>query len=211
MKTYICSLVVTILVSSACDNGKGPTSPDSPSPAVYTLSGMVTETTPSGSAPLEGALVRDDGGQETLTGDDGLYTFAYTRASATIVRTVTVSKDGYTTIHSSVRMSADTRRDLQMSRIVTYTLSGVVFESTASGRVPIEGVQVYCDGCGHDFQRTDANGQYLFERATNGAMPLLVDLPGYALAGNQPVGSNEGSVVATVEGDTRFDIELVRR
>src|SRR5688572_15708742 len=50
--------------------------------------------------------------------------------------------------------------------VVTYILSGVVFELTAVGRTPIPGVSVYCDSCGdplgHTFADTDANGGYSF-------------------------------------------------
>ena len=211
MKTYICSLVVTILVSSACDRATtSPTSPAPPppspasSPAVFTVSGTVTEMTPSGPAPLKGALVQDHSGQATLTDDGGSYTLALVAGN----HFVTTSKAGYTPLGTGVVLSADVRLDLQLRRVPT--LSGVVFEVTASGRVPVEGVQVYCDACFHDFQSTDANGQYLFESASNGALALLVDKPGYVLAGSQP-GPRSDLIIATVEGNTRFDIELVRR
>jgi hypothetical protein len=170
--------------------------------------------TPSGPAPLEGAVVQFVGFPVAATTDgDGSYTLSL---STTGSRTMGASKSGYITTYTSV-VPGDTRRDFQLSRNNLHTLSGQVFEMTATGRVPIEGVQVYCDGCGspdghgHTFERTDANGQYRFEWTPDGAMPLWVDKAGYALAGNQPVGSMPGLIVPTVNGDTRFDIELVRR
>ena len=215
MKTHICSLIVTILVSSACDNGKGlpfPTSPDPTptSPTVYTLSGVITETTPSGPTPVEGVLVQDDFGHQTLTDAGGSYTLALAGQGNHFV---TTTKDGYAPTYRVVALSADRRLDFQLSRYVT--LSGVVFEMTGTGRVPIEGVELYCDGCGdplgHTFAYTDADGHYRFDWTLNGATPLFVGKDGYALAGNQPLGSMSGSIVAPVAGDTRFDIELVRR
>jgi hypothetical protein len=218
MKTYICLLAVTIAASSACDDGARLTIPTSPvptpsSPTLYTLSGMVTEMTPSGPAPLEGAVVQFVGSPIAMTtGGDGSYTLSLSSTSRSPA--MGASKPGYTSTYTNV-VPGDTRRDFLLSRIAANnTLSGQVFETTATGRVPIEGVQVYCDGCGspvgHTFERTDANGQYRFEWTPNGAMPLLVDKAGYALA-NQPVGSMPGLIVPTVNGDTRFDIELVRR
>jgi len=97
--------------------------------------------------------------------------------------------------------------------VVTYTLSGTIFEVTPTGRVPIQGVGVYCDGCGgpegHTQTYTDADGLYSFEWSRNGATPLLVGKAGYDVVGQ--VLNAYGAIVATVNGDTRFDIELARR
>jgi hypothetical protein len=98
----------------------------------------------------------------------------------------------------------------------TYTLTGIVFEVTATGRVPVDGVEVYCDSCGsptgHTFASTDAQGSYSFGWAHNGVHPLLVRKAGYDVkdpAGTFPDGT--GVRNAIVNGDTRFDIELLRR
>jgi hypothetical protein len=96
---------------------------------------------------------------------------------------------------------------------VTYTLFGTIFEVTPTGRVPIEGVEVYCDGCGsptgHTSVYTDAEGLYSLEWSQNGATRLLVGKAGYQLVGQVP--NPNGEITATVNGDTRFDIELVPR
>jgi hypothetical protein len=96
-----------------------------------------------------------------------------------------------------------------------YILSGVVFEVTNIGRMPVEGVSVYCDSCGdplgHTWADTDANGFYSFSWTANGQMPLIVKKEGYQLAGGLPTGPVKIGIVATVNGNTRFDIELVRR
>jgi hypothetical protein len=98
----------------------------------------------------------------------------------------------------------------------TYTLSGVVSELVAAERVPVEGVRLYCDSCGspdgHTFTSTDANGLYSFSWARNGVHPLLVSKDGYDVI--DPMGRlADGTAVknATVNGDTRFDIQMVRR
>jgi hypothetical protein len=96
----------------------------------------------------------------------------------------------------------------------TYSLSGVVFEANAAARVPIEGVEVYCDSCGspdgHTFVYTDANGFYRLEWAANGVHPLFVTKESYRHPNGAPL-DDHGRIRATVNGDTRFDVELVRR
>lgn len=209
-----------LLLSAGCDSGSGVSSPTSPSPTspsppgvTYTLSGTVTEVTPSGPAAVEGAEVLDDSsGHKTTTSASGFYSLAGLPATS---RSVSASKAGYTTTRNSVVLSGDTRLDLQISRNVTYVLSGLVFEVTATGRLPIEGVSLYCDSCGdpfgHTYAYSDASGLYRFAWTANGATPLIVEKNGYTLAGNLPTGPVKGWIVVSVNGDTRFDIELVRR
>jgi hypothetical protein len=98
----------------------------------------------------------------------------------------------------------------------TYTLSGVVSELTPAGTMPAAGVQLYCDSCGspdgHTFTSSDDNGFYSFSWARNGVHSLLVWKDGYVVIG--PTGMlSDGTAVqnATVDGDTRFDIQIVRR
>jgi hypothetical protein len=90
-----------------------------------------------------------------------------------------------------------------------------VFEATASGPIPIEGVQVYCDSCGpfgHTFLSTDANGFYIFPAVFNGDNPIIVRKDGYGDPPGLPPGPvSPGWRYVTVKGDTRFDVELIRR
>ena len=107
------------------------------------------------------------------------------------------------------------------------SLSGVVYELTTTGRTPIAGTVVYCELCGtetHTFAYADDNGFYHFtgDLASGGGVwlapkvptPLAVgfynkdyeDPPGLPRVGNGP-----GWRAVLIEGDTRFDIELVRR
>lgn len=102
------------------------------------------------------------------------------------------------------------------------TISGQVFEMTATGRMPIAGVGVYCELCGqstHSWSFTDANGLYSFTGVWNaGVVPTslgleklgYVDPPGLpSVTAPNPVGAGWREVM--VNGDTRFDMELVRR
>jgi hypothetical protein len=98
--------------------------------------------------------------------------------------------------------------------VTYYVLSGVVFEMTDAGRVPIEGAEIYCDTCGspvgHTSVNTDANGFYRLAFTPNGLHPLFVTKDGYDLPVST-VRDRFGRVGATVNGDTEFDVQLVRR
>ena len=114
----------------------------------------------------------------------------------------------------------------RFSTLTGVTLYGVVFEVTPTGNAPIEGVAVYCEPCGeatHTFAYTDANGYYSFsgDLSSGGGVWLSAGHPtrlnvtktGYELmdpdgtTGNPPWTWKN----VTINGDTRFDIELVRR
>jgi hypothetical protein len=104
-----------------------------------------------------------------------------------------------------------------------YSLSGVVFEVTSAGNTPVEGVDVYCDSCGppigHSSRLTGADGVYSFDGeggVTAGGIPLFLHKRGYILP-NQPDQSGPngdswmGSVSVRVSGDTRFNIQIIRK
>jgi hypothetical protein len=97
------------------------------------------------------------------------------------------------------------------------SLSGTVYESTATGPMPIAGALVYCELCGketHTWAAADANGMYNFsgDPANGGGIwlkagqrtPVLVQAEGY----RDPSGSPR---YVLIDADTRFDLELVRR
>lgn len=97
------------------------------------------------------------------------------------------------------------------------SLSGLVYESTPAGRLPIAGALVYCELCGeitHTWATADANGFYKFsgDLTTGGGVwlaagigtPVFVRADGY----QDPPGLGARSVL--INGDTRFDMEMVR-
>ena len=109
--------------------------------------------------------------------------------------------------------------------VVDVTVSGVVFEVTATGRVPIEGVNV-ANGEG-SFAVTDAKGSFSFSPVwvcpcaaqpwvPPGTTFLWIWKAGYDDPPGQPV-SVFGAVVGanardvTINGDTTVEIQLVRR
>ena len=214
----VAALTIVVAALTACDGGRSFT-PASPSPtavtvpsATYTLSGVVSVRTPAGLDAVEGVQIREEtSGCQATTDRNGFYELSgLLRPSSA----VTATKIGYTTVRKTVTVSTDTRVDFEVSSLETQVLFGVVFELAATGQMPIAGVSVYCDSCGspfgHTFAETDAAGAYSFSWANNGAIPLIVRKDDYRLAAD-PVGSANGRIVATVEGNTRFDIELVRQ
>lgn len=107
------------------------------------------------------------------------------------------------------------------------SLSGVVYELTPTGRRPIAAAVVYCELCGeetHTFATGNEDGFYHFsgDLAKGGGVwvvpgvptPIAVgyynkdyeDPPGLPAMGHGP-----GWREVLIDGDTRFDIELVRR
>ena len=100
------------------------------------------------------------------------------------------------------------------------SLSGTVYESTATGPMPIAGALVYCELCGketHTWAAADANGIYNFsgDLANGGGIwlvagrriPVLVQAEGY----RDPNGSPNFPRYVVIDGDTRSDFELVPR
>lgn len=99
------------------------------------------------------------------------------------------------------------------------SLSGVVSESTPNGQVPIPGAVVYCERCGeitHTWATADDKGFYRFpgELATGGGVWLAtgqltqIIVRGVNFDQQTWVGQTLG---VQIVGDTRFDVELVRR
>ena len=208
---------LTVLLS-ACD-GLTPVSPTrppegaiTPSSVTYTLSGVVTEMTPIGPAPIEGAKVVDASGRSAATDGDGAYRIAGLPASS---RTISVTRKGYLTGTTTITMTGDTELDIRLERIESYVLSGVVFEITDAGRVPLEGVELYCDSCGspdgHTYVYTSADGFYSLEWTANGVHPLFVTKAGYEIFDPNGMRDAIGRISATVRGNTTLDVQLVRR
>jgi hypothetical protein len=143
--------------------------------------------------------------------------------------TVTMWKSRYLSDTRTVAISGDTRLDIQLSRRPTFTLSGVVSEMTATGLVPVEGVliddwscefvvpgnrlPVPTDDCYYGLSQsttTDKNGRYSVSGVYASRNFVCATKEGYQ--GNMPQSECGGySDSVTVDGDTRFDIQLVRR
>lgn len=212
----LCALLSLVVPLAACSDGATyPTSPTpaAPAPPTYTLSGTVSEMTSAGPVPIERVQVIDlSTNRTTISNSDGFYSIGQLPATN---RSIQLIKDGYVTATRSVTISGDTRLDIELDQVPNYTLSGTVYEMTAAGPVPVEGVTIYCDSCGspvgHTFVNTNADGFYSLAWAMAGIHPLYVTKPGYAIV--DPSGmlrDSFGRIRALVRGDTRFDIEIGR-
>ena len=206
-----------VMAHAGCGSSATPTSPTASvaaAIAVYEIAGGVSVRTSTGLEPVAGVEVRELSLSLRATTDtDGRYRLLGVQPG---LRFLEVSKWGYETESTQVTVAADTELDIVVVPSPTYTLSGIVFEMTAAGPVPVEGVWVYCDSCGspegHTEAYSDMKGAYSFSWSANGQHRLLVRKAGFGLA--SPGGNLPGYaeiITATVKGDTRFDIELVRR
>ena len=100
-----------------------------------------------------------------------------------------------------------------------YSLSGVVSEMTSEGLVPLAGVEIYCDACGefgHTRVTTDGNGAYDFGRDgiwsdAGDVIAILITKDGYNVSGGSQGPSGSPTRYVKINGDTRFDFQMVRR
>jgi hypothetical protein len=105
---------------------------------------------------------------------------------------------------------------------LTFALFGVVSEVTANGIVPVEGVMMQamsCDpstrgGCGGNglilSGTTNVQGAYIVDGVYPGAAVVWVGKTGFHLPEGVKA-DGEGAQTVMVNGDTRFDVRLVRR
>jgi hypothetical protein len=192
-----------LLVVAACGDPKN-SSPIVPVPAptpvaapTYTLSGVISEATPGGIAPLAGVQVW--AGREHVTTDGNGY---YSISGVTGSSGLSVIKGGYKQIRKNLTLSGDTRLDLQLELLDIYAFSGVVSEETATGLVPVEGAVVVVSS---DISvTTDENGFF--------------DIGGLSESDNYDYfvsvtkdGYRPYTKTLTVDEDTRLDVRLVRR
>jgi hypothetical protein len=225
-------VVVTLAVTmTACGDRHDSLHPISPSVApsnpTFTVSGTVVG---QGSAPVEGVEVQVAGRQGTTDGN-GNYTLLEVPRS---YGGALALKAGYAAAREILSVTGDTRFDVQLGpRVAIYTLSGVVSEVTPTGLTPLEGARVdeysceevlpappFFPGKGCPvliFQTviTDKQGRYSFSGLYSGKENSIgVSKEGF----EDPFGSSDGpegpgadSQAVTIDGDTRLDVQLVRR
>lgn len=187
--------------------GDTPTAPGAPRPT-NSVSGTVTESTGSGPIPVEGAVVTHGAtGRSTVTDQSGAYSITDVPGS---MATITATKDGFETAFRFVSIIGEVRLDLQLTRSreppPPPMLSGVVYEKTTAGQVPIAGVRVG-DSDSQLVSVTDVNGRYRLDfqgvdlGLRDGFVHLYADKDGF----------HSDARWVVVDGDTRLDIELIRR
>ena len=200
--TGIVVLVLAQAVTGCGGSGSSP-APSAPSPVsqpvppTYALSGAIFAATPTGLAPVQGVRVEASSFRVATTDTNGFYSMSGLYAGSSSVR---VSKEGYETDTRTVTISADTRLDIQIVRRRTYILSGVVSEVTPNGLAAVEGVQVEEYNL-HQFATTDTNGFYSMSGVYAGSSGVGFDKEGF----------QSKRTTVTINGDSRLDVQLVRR
>jgi len=99
-----------------------------------------------------------------------------------------------------------------------FALSGIVSEMTANGVAPVEGVTIAVASCVVPLREcafdkrvtTDAQGSYIVDGMYPGPAGVWLDGTGFRLPDGVMV-DGEGVLTVMIVGDTRFDIQLVRR
>ena len=96
-----------------------------------------------------------------------------------------------------------------------YVLSGLIFELTSAGPVPIAGANVevsVCPQSGHDYvlTTTDDVGMYRAAGMCSGTTYLWSGKDGYRMNRKNAPPCDHDCVTVDIRGDTRFDVELVR-
>jgi len=211
MKRLSVAVSLTIL-TWACDVGSRTPSPTSPSAppapaaprATYTLSGIVSEVTSTGyHRPVEGARVEEINLHLPVwvwTDKNGFYSIPG-RHAGTLSLSVTL--EGYEAGKRDVAINGDTQLDIQLVPRATFTLSGVVFEVTPTGlQVTVEGVWV-TESYFHAGVWTDRNGFYSFRGPFGTGLNDSI--------GVSKEGYESGWRDVTINGDTRLDVQIVRR
>ena len=225
------SVLALAVTTVACGESNALLNPIAPSVApanpTFTVSGTVFEQV---GVPVEGVRVQVAGRQGTTDGNGNYTLLEVPRLSGGALAV----KAGYAAAREILTVSGDTRFDVQLGpRVATYTLSGVVSEVTPTGPRPLEGVDVHEYSCEEVvpappffpgsacpvliFQtaRTDKQGRFSF----SGLYPGKENSIGVSTDGfNEPFGISDGPEgsgandhAVTIDGDTRFDIQLVRR
>ncbi len=145
---------------------------------------MVTVATEKGPVIVSEARVEESRTRRTTTTDrNGFYSISGLQATNNVV---TVSKAGYVSGTRPVTINSDTRLDIEVTPRsggdIHADWRGVRNDREGIGTL-IQGVQLYCDGCGselgHTFMYTDSNGLYSFSWLYPGYQTLLVSKEGY--------------------------------
>jgi len=229
---------ITVAGDTRADIQLAPCS-DSDAACFLTLSGFfstggtyVGQGPPVGGVPVEGVRVDIQQGDllvAATTDQSGFFTVSGLQIGDVHIG---FSKDGYRSSSSTMWMNGNMRLYRSLSPggdipptviFLNVTLSGVVFEETPTGRRPIPHVWVYCEPCGvdtHTSATTDDSGFYSFSGVwtnfVHSPTRIYVSLDGYTDPGGLPQPtppnpSGPGWREVVVNGDTRFDMELVRR
>jgi hypothetical protein len=169
-------LIATIVaLSAACgsEHVQPPTAP-APQPPTFALTGTVMEARAGGRSPAWNVTVEISARHVTLTDRAGNFSIpGLTEGSYRLH----VRSPLHEPLSTTVPIQGDTRIDLEVVVLPVYTVSGIVYEDTEDGPIPLPGVFVNNSDI-HDSARTDATGAYRV-LALRGVAPISFSKSGY--------------------------------
>ena len=191
-------LAFALALIAACRGSDPITGPDSVQTSGVRLYGVVVESSMlGGTRPVTGAIV-EAAGARTTTMADGTYSIRIVTLTAGAAVTVMVRR-GDQVAERELRLEQDTRADFTLASVLSV-LSGIVYEVTGAGRVPVEKVHVE-NSNNHESTLTDSDGRYRLSFIEDSQATLFVNKAGYRVISQLPV---------VVRGDQTLDIEMVR-
>ena len=194
----VIAAIVALSVSCGSELPTAPTPPTTPTPPppTFTLTGTVMAAFGEVRTPARNVAVEISQTQRAVTDSAGNFSI-FGLASGAYALQVTAFM--YQPLTTTVSINGDTRIELEIVPTPVFALSGIVYEDTKDGSIPVPGVYVNNSEI-HDSTRTDATGAYRV-LALRGAAYILFSKSGYV---------DQGRAVV-MEGDVRLDVKLVRR
>ena len=194
-------LALSIALLAACGGSDPITGPDPVPVSSVRVFGVVTESSPALAVarPVSGAIVEVAGVRAT-TRADGTYSLSSASLWVGLSATIVVRRAGMQVAQREIHLEPETRADFTFEAAPLSSLSGIVYESTAGGRVPLANVHVENSNT-HESTRTDGEGRYRLSLIEDAQATLYVSKPGYLLISQRHV---------SVRGEQTLDIELIR-
>lgn len=192
------TLIATIVaLSVACGSEPfQPTTAPTPQPPTFVLTGTVMEARAGVRSPARDVAVEISTTHRTVTDRAGNFSIPGLAEGTHVLH---VRGFLYEPLSTTVRIQGDTRIDLEIVPLPIYAVSGIVYEETADGPIPVTDVFVNNSDI-HSSTRTDAAGAY-----------RVFALRGPAVISFSKSGYVDQARAIVMEGDVRLDVKLVRR
>ena len=190
------SLIATIVALSVSCGSELPTAPSPPPPPTFTLTGTVMEARAEVRTPARNIPVEISPTRRTVTDSAGNFSIPGLAEGTYVLH---VRGPFHEPLSTTIRIQGDTRIDLEIVPLPIYAVSGIVYEDTEDGPIPVPGVFVNNSDI-HDSARTDATGAYRV-LALRGVAQISFSKSGYV----------DQARAIVMEGDVRLDVKLIRR
>jgi hypothetical protein len=192
------TVIATIVALSVACGSELPTapSPPAPPPPAFTLTGTVMEARADVRTPARDIPVEISPTHRTITDSAGNFSIPDLAEGTHMLHVRALL---YEPLSTTVRIQGDTRIDLEIVPLPIYAVSGIVYEDTEDGPVPVPGVFVNNSEI-HATATTDATGAFRVF-ALRGVAQISFSKSGYV----------EQARAIVMDGDVRLDVKLVRR